>query len=49
MAKSPEALYLADTESGRVTYDESQHTVINKLEDIYHQLRAEPDLSLIHI
>lgn len=49
MAKSPKALYLADTESGKVTYDESQHKVITKLDDIYHQLLAEPDRRSVSI
>ena len=43
MGKSPEELYLADTKSGRVAYDKSQHMVVGKLEDIYHQIAAEPD------
>jgi len=43
MAKSPESLYLAATQSGKVVYDKSQHTVVAKLEDIYHQLEAQPN------
>ncbi len=42
MLKSPENLYLADTQSSTVVYDKSQHIVVSKLQNIYDKVVATP-------